>query len=277
MKKNIVIILSFIVIVLLLAVGYLTYESSQLSLEVERLKDQNEKNVLENTTLQTSYDNLIGSNKDLEHYLMKRREGTYPIEKLESLDLNGIDKIMITTHPDDEMFWGGGHLLNDNYLVVCVTCGMDDHRQREFENTMNDVGDKYVMLGYPRPVDESLKREFNWKAAGYLTQDLENILNLKSWKEIVTHNPEGEYGHKYHILTSQIVTSIVKDKNRLSYFGKFYKKEEVDKLSSDVLDENTYNRKLAIIMATYKSQWLSAENNSHMFKNENFIKYSDWK
>lgn len=277
MKKNIIIILSFVIVILSVAVGYLTYQSSQLYLEVENLKTLNRTSEEENILLKNSYDNVIGSSKNLEHILMKEREGTYPVEKLEELDLEGINKIMISTHPDDEMFWGGGHLLKDDYLVVCVTCGMDAHRQKEFENTMNDVGDKYVMLSYPRPVDVNLNREFNWKAAAYLTQDLENILNLKNWDEIVTHNPEGEYGHKYHILTSQIVTSIVKDKSKLYYFGKFYKKENIDKLSADVLDETTYNRKVALITANYKSQWKSAEINSHMFRNENFVKYSDWK
>ncbi len=283
-KKDIVLVVfSFLILILGCAVGYLLYQDSNLSLELDKLKNQFAKSEEEKNTLQGSYDSLSSSynalennSKELKFTFMKNREGTYSVDKLKSLDLEGIDKIMISTHPDDEMFWGGGELIKDDYLVVCVTCGMDDNRLDEFQKSMKLTNDKYITLGYPRPVDKSLNREFNWKAAGYLTQDLENILNLKNWSKVVTHNPEGEYGHKYHILTSQIVTSLVKDKNKLFYFEKYFKKEQEDQIVKTLSDE-VYNKKLAIINANYKSQWKSAEIHSHMFKNETLIKYSDWK
>ena len=28
--------------------------------------------------------------------------------------------LMIVAHPDDETLWGGAHLIEDNYYVVCV-------------------------------------------------------------------------------------------------------------------------------------------------------------
>lgn len=30
---------------------------------------------------------------------------------------------MIVAHPDDETLWGGSHLIDDNYLVVCMSNG----------------------------------------------------------------------------------------------------------------------------------------------------------
>lgn len=208
--------------------------------------------------------------------LNKNKVGTYSLEKLKNLDLTGYDKIMISTHPDDEMFWGGGHLLEDDYLVVCVTCGMDDNRLAEFKKAMTATNDKYITLTYPRVVDPSLKREFNWEATSYLTQDLINILNLKDWDMIVTHNPDGEYGHKYHKLTSQVVTSIVKDKDKLYYFEKYYKKDAAATYDGPVLKNDIYERKHKIIDETYLSQWGSVRDHKHMFNNENFVKYSDW-
>lgn len=203
--------------------------------------------------------------------------GTYPIERLKELDLTGYDKLMISTHPDDEAFWGGAHLMDDNYLVVCVTCGMDDNRLEEFKTMMSITNDKYVYLTYPRSVDPSLNREFNWSAASYLTQDLINVLNLKDWEMIVTHNPEGEYGHKYHKLTSQIVTSIVKDKEKLYYFEKFYKTNQLANYSGPILDKTIADLKYKYISETYKSQYGSVAINKHMFDKEQFVKYSDWK
>lgn len=209
--------------------------------------------------------------------LNREKEGTYSLEKLKSLDLDGYDKIMISTHPDDEMFWGGGHLLEDDYLVVCVTCGMDDNRLKEFEKIMSITNDKYITLSYPKVVSPKLNREFNWEASAYLTQDLINILNLKDWDMIVTHNPDGEYGHKYHKLTSQIVTSLVKDKNKLYYFEKYYDKIAAKDYDGPKISDSLYQRKYQAIYDTYISQRGSVSNHKQMFDNENFIKYDAWK
>ena len=44
-------------------------------------------------------------------------------DQLDALDLSGYTKILFSAHPDDELIWGGGHLLDDKYLVVCMTGG----------------------------------------------------------------------------------------------------------------------------------------------------------
>ena len=31
--------------------------------------------------------------------------------------------LMIVAHPDDETIWGGSHLINGNYTVLCITNG----------------------------------------------------------------------------------------------------------------------------------------------------------
>lgn len=41
--------------------------------------------------------------------------------------------MMITAHPDDETLWGGGHLLEGEYLVVCMTHGWNEKRRTAFE------------------------------------------------------------------------------------------------------------------------------------------------
>jgi hypothetical protein len=275
--KRTKVLLVIILIILVGVIFYLIFKDYEMQSKISNLEALNQENL---NMLNSYKESTDAYSEDLENHdyeLLKSREGTYSVDTLKSLDLTGYDKIMITTHPDDEMFWGGGHLIEDNYLVVCVTCGMDDNRQKEFEKTMSDTNNKYIMLTYPRVVDKSLNREFNWNATAYLTEDLQNILSLKNWDMIVTHNPDGEYGHKYHKLTSQVVTALVKDKSKLYYFGKYYTKDKVDKLSTDTLSDELYNKKDAIIVANYKSQAGSRLNHIHMFKNENFIKYENWK
>ena len=37
----------------------------------------------------------------------------------DQIDYKESQKLMIVAHPDDETIWGGSHLLEGNYLVVC--------------------------------------------------------------------------------------------------------------------------------------------------------------
>ena len=84
----------------------------------------------------------------------------YKVDKnFSKLDLENVNKIMIVAHPDDEILWGGAHLLEDDYLVVCITCGTVKERVNEFVSVMNETNDKYIMLGYP---DKTNGERDNW-------------------------------------------------------------------------------------------------------------------
>lgn len=38
------------------------------------------------------------------------------------------ESLMIVAHPDDETIWGGSHLINGNYTVLCITNGNNKKR-----------------------------------------------------------------------------------------------------------------------------------------------------
>ena len=57
-------------------------------------------------------------------------------EQLDALSLDGVNKLMIVAHPDDEFIWGGAHLLADDWLVVVITNGDNKTRHPEFETMM---------------------------------------------------------------------------------------------------------------------------------------------
>ena len=67
----------------------------------------------------------------------------------QSIDIEGIDNLMIVSHPGDEIIFGGAHLLKDNYLVVCITCGVEENLTQNFIEVMQKTNDKYIILGYP--------------------------------------------------------------------------------------------------------------------------------
>lgn len=181
--------------------------------------------------------------------------------------------LMIVAHPDDETIWGGAHLLENKYYVVCVTCGVDKRRYNEFVDVMKYTNDEYKTLGFTDLKDGRIS---NWnKEKVDIEKELKKIIDSRNWNMIVTHNPNGEYGHIQHRKLSSIVTKLVQDKEKLYYFGKYYSKEEVNTKNLVPLNDEVYETKLnEILLKIYTSQKFVSHN--HMFKYENFVKYSEW-
>ncbi|MEG2322403.1 MAG: PIG-L family deacetylase [Bacilli bacterium] len=189
---------------------------------------------------------------------------SYKVNKsLDNIDFSKVTKLMITAHPDDESLWGGAHLLEDDYLVVCITCGSSRIRVKEFKNAMHKTNDQFIMLGYP---DLTLFGASKWKKEyNDIYNDLKKIINYKKWDIIVTHNKDGEYGHPHHKLTSKIVTSLTD--NNLYYFGQYYKKDEVQGLK---IDSNLLKQKKELLKV-YNSQAIVRTMFKHMNSYENWI------
>lgn len=173
-------------------------------------------------------------------------------ENIENINSKKIDNLMIVAHPDDEMLWGGISLIKEKYLVVCITCGTNNIREKEFEKVMNETKDDYIMLNYP---DKTNFRRNNWDMYyDSIKKDLEKIIKIKKWNKVVTHNLKGEYGHIHHLKTNKIVTELAKSNNNLYYFGEYYTKKEIAnkipkyKIEKDLLDEKIK------ILKNYKTQ-----------------------
>ena len=125
-------------------------------------------------------------------------------EQLEALSLDETNKLMIVAHPDDETIWGGGHLLEGGYFVVCITNGENEIRKEEFLRAVKESGNIPLILSYP---DKEFGMRSRWW--GYIddiTTDIKTILSFKKWDIVVTHNLEGEYGHIHHKMVSALVT-----------------------------------------------------------------------
>ena len=130
----------------------------------------------------TSYININKEKETKTDTTIKEKKETK--EKKEDLSIpkedkyKGINKLMIVAHPDDETFWGGAHLIEDNYLVVCITCGTVKRRVEEFKKAMSITNDKYIMLGYP---DLTKGKKDDWsKVHVNIKSDLEKIINYKN-------------------------------------------------------------------------------------------------
>ncbi len=192
-------------------------------------------------------------------------------ERLDGLNLDGYNKLMIVAHPDDEFIWGGGHLLSDDYLVVVLTGDKNVTRHAEFDAMMASTGNRGLMLGYP---DKVAGRRSNWTfLKDNVTDDLKTVLAYKDWELVVTHNPDGEYGHQHHVYTSQLTGKAYDELGctfDFYYFGQYYKKDEVPSALESISDELFEAKKdLAPI---YESQTDTVNKLYHMLSHENWQK-----
>lgn len=219
------------------------------------------KQVTDNSKVQSEQIKNVSNNK--EESVVEKNE-KYP----------NIKKLMIVAHPDDESYWGGAHLLEDDYLVVCITCGTVPFRVTEFKKAMSLTKDDYIMLGYP---DRTNGKKDDW-ALVYtdIMRDLEKVINMKKWEQIVTHNPDGEYGHIHHKMTNEMVTEL-SDLEVLWYFGRYYTKKSIKKIGY-IQKISSENKKIKSerLIPIYKSQKNAENKFKHMFDYENFVFNRKW-
>lgn len=169
-----------------------------------------------------------------------RKPNLMPVKgQMAKLDLDVTDKLMIVSHPGDESVWGGVHLLSDNYLVICVSCGYDDKKTASFLKVISYSNDLSVMMGYSDKIYFSkdyrkIKKQFKY------------ILNYKDWKEVAVHNPDGEDNNFQHKQLSKILKDL--KVNNLYYFGKYHSEKELDRLDLETkIDKKLIKRKIDMI------------------------------
>ena len=117
-----------------------------------------------------------------------------------------INKLMITSHPDDEALFGGAELVthSDEYKVIVVDEYHDKIRRKEFKASMKFIGIKEYehWTGYKGGEDYHREK---------LIYELLRVLRERDWVKIVTHNKVGEYGHPRHRALHEILNHLRPD------------------------------------------------------------------
>lgn len=197
-------------------------------------------------------------------------------ELFDQINFAEYDKIMIVAHPDDETIWGGMHLLQDKYFVICLTNGNNKVRANEFMNVLKNTASFGIILDYPDKVNG---KKDNWATyKNKIRNDLYYVLSKHSFNLIVTHNPDGEYGHIHHKMTNSIVTKIQENlhaTDKLYYFGKYHKKNSAYLPMTPTYDAKLLEEKNNLLKL-YSSQKKVCKHLQHMFPYEYWISYQDW-
>ena len=142
---------------------------------------------------------------------------------------------------------------------------------------MEKTHSKGIILSFP---DKTKGKRDNWKSCKKdIQREIKKEIDSKDWDKIVTHNPDGEYGHIHHKKVSKYVTMILEKEDKIDqlvYFGKYTsRKNKADLKNEKSLSKKDYDEKLEIIQS-YSSQSKVMDHLHHMLPYENWKHYSDW-
>ena len=124
--------------------------------------------------------------------------------------------MMIVAHPDDESLWGGDALGTETgWLVICLTGGSNKVRSRRFNDAMDIFGVEREIFDFP---DLGMK-VFPDPVEAEIINKVADRVNRSGVVKVVTHNPDGEYGHIAHKELSRIIAKALTDREKLHYFS----------------------------------------------------------
>ncbi|MBE5959082.1 MAG: PIG-L family deacetylase [Lachnospiraceae bacterium] len=196
---------------------------------------------------------------------------------LNKAGISECDNLMIVAHPDDESIFGGDHIKNGNYFIMCITNKNNRTRRKEFNQMLAKTGCKGIILSYPDKIFSKRSQWTLWKKS--ISKDIYTALNTKSWESVVTHNEKGEYGHIHHKMVHKMVfdnfDKSFNEKNTrplLYVFGKYYSKKKLpDNLSSlSAMSDDSLRQKEELI-SIYSSQGKARKKLKHIYPYEEWV------
>ena len=196
---------------------------------------------------------------------------------IDQIDLSHTNKLMIVAHPDDESLFGGAHLSEGGYLVLCLTNGKKEVRKNDFFDVLEISGNKGIILDYPDTSDGKRDDWLNYYDS--ISEDIKTVLNYKEWDIIVTHNKNGEYGHIQHKMTNAMVTESYESlgvKGKLYYFGRYYRTLELEEIEDELprMSEEAISVKYEMLDC-YQSEKATVDLIIHMAPYEEWIEYGE--
>lgn len=175
-----------------------------------------------------------------------------------------VDKLCIIAHPYDEILWGGINLsLQTGWMVICAT-HENDFRSKEFKKTMSYCAvTKWEMYNV-----KDINKEDTEVFENSVFEKRLKTLSTKKWKLVLTHNNEGEYGHKK---INELVSKYFKDCKYFSVGSKLSKKDISYKIDSLQFYKNTQN--ICKKLYEKKENLLRQVEQDLFFKEKKYLEY----
>lgn len=131
--------------------------------------------------------------------------------------------LMIVAHPDDETLWGGDFLVQNGARthVVVATGDSGKHTQRRTKE-FKAVG---LMLGFKAEILPGVDKFEHINLKKSVRERIRHLICSSDfeWNQIITHGPEGEYGHPlHHVVYGFVIDSFrycCLDSNKLFVFN----------------------------------------------------------
>ena len=217
--------------------------------------------------------------KNATKYDSETTEGQVTKEMLDELPLSNCTKLMVVAHPDDETLWGGAHLTEGGWFVVCLTNGYNEVRKNEFYEVIKEFGCEGMILSYPDLLANGQRSTWTTECTS-IAKDLNTVLKYKHWGMVATHNPNGEYGHIHHKMTSKLVTEEfykIYWGTNLYYFGNWYSARRLPIMEDSLrkVPEAALEKKLEALKLD-TSQKGAVASNIHMAEYENWVRATEW-
>jgi LmbE family N-acetylglucosaminyl deacetylase len=163
-------------------------------------------------------------------------------------------KIIIISHPDDELLFFSQELLHGqekDLIVFCLSNGYNPTRRREFYRALNYYG----VNGYIMKLPDQTFFSFLYNDKTVIKRLCKLRKAYVSCNAVYTHNFEGEYGHRHHQITSRNVVKVFED-------FKLFVPVALDKINDSIylLKSQDLIKKRYVFETFYKSQANGVEN-----------------
>lgn len=162
-------------------------------------------------------------------------------------DLDSASKLVIVSHPDDELIFGGNDIGSGNqsdvYLVFATRDFQRDEMAKEVIQQLGLAGGMMFTHGDTNILET--------RADYRLYIDLKKIIKKKSWDLIITHEQAGEYGHPFHKILHRMVMNILVEIS-MEDSELLPKELKVFGLNCQNIDEGIMRRRVDLLERVYK-------------------------